>query len=189
LTSAQFVAAAQAIKKDFGLSLFGFDAIVPIIPTTCSSATSCRRQQLQHSSVAISDSAVSPLIKAETPADEAGTTFEHRIVLTTDVSTGDSISHVEKSACALTQDNVIPVSVVSSSSKGTMSSTSTTVESGTYSFRKDSLVVIDVNYFPSYKEVTDFPQRLRLFLNQKKAQRNPDFLSNSRNNSSDSLVA
>lgn len=29
------------------------------------------------------------------------------------------------------------------------------------------LVVIDVNYFPSYKEVPDFPQRLRKFLRQK----------------------
>jgi hypothetical protein len=29
------------------------------------------------------------------------------------------------------------------------------------------LVVIDVNYFPSYKEVPDFPRRLRKFLRQK----------------------
>ena len=29
------------------------------------------------------------------------------------------------------------------------------------------LVVIDVNFFPSYKEVTDFPVRLRKFLRSK----------------------
>ena len=31
----------------------------------------------------------------------------------------------------------------------------------------DQLVVIDVNYFPSYKEVGDFPLRLRQFLGKK----------------------
>lgn len=31
----------------------------------------------------------------------------------------------------------------------------------------DELVVIDVNYFPSYKEVPDFPKRLRRFFRRK----------------------
>lgn len=32
---------------------------------------------------------------------------------------------------------------------------------------EDELVVIDINYFPSYKEVPDFPNRLRNFLRHK----------------------
>lgn len=32
---------------------------------------------------------------------------------------------------------------------------------------KDDLVVIDVNYFPSYKEVPDFPRKLRRFFRSK----------------------
>lgn len=33
----------------------------------------------------------------------------------------------------------------------------------------DNLVVIDVNFFPSYKEVPDFPTRLRTFLRCRQA--------------------
>lgn len=39
--------------------------------------------------------------------------------------------------------------------------------SNKYEEKELELVVIDVNYFPSYKEVPDFPQKLRKFLRQK----------------------
>ena len=45
--------------------------------------------------------------------------------------------------------------------------TSTTSDSD--SSHEGRLVVIDVNYFPSYKEVSDFPQRLRKLLHSRMA--------------------
>lgn len=35
--------------------------------------------------------------------------------------------------------------------------------------KMNELFVIDVNFFPSYKEVADFPQRLKMFLKSKRA--------------------
>ena len=40
-------------------------------------------------------------------------------------------------------------------------------ENGFDNFLQNEYVVIDVNFFPSYKEVTDFPCRLRSFLRNK----------------------
>ena len=46
------------------------------------------------------------------------------------------------------------------------------------------VVVIDVNYFPSYKEVCDFPHRLKRFLASRKAMSPTSHSSSSRGSSS-----
>ena len=48
------------------------------------------------------------------------------------------------------------------------------------------VVVIDVNYFPSYKEVCDFPHRLKRFLASRKAMSPTSHSSSSRGSGSSS---
>ena len=84
LFTARFQLAATSISQEFGLSLFGFDVIIPVM---------------------------------------------------------------KPKSCELCDSNYTTMN--------------------TYSNDLD-LVVIDVNFFPSYKEVVDFPNRLRTFLKSKK---------------------
>ena len=100
-----FEAAALAIRREFGLSLFGFDAIVPSRPTS-----SARNQ--------------------ETHAAAYGTGASEL----NSVANGHVASQGGCKNCASAAPEI---------------------------------VVIDVNYFPSYKEVRDFPTRLKRFLRSK----------------------
>ena len=102
-----FLAAAQEIKDEFGLSLFGFDVIVP-------------RHQVREAYASVVSSIVIASDATHSPApatDSASTT-----TLYADVQ-------------------------ISAETSG-----------------EQALVVIDVNFFPSYKEVSDFPSRLRKYL-------------------------
>ena len=115
LSQERFRAAALAIQQEFGLSLFGFDVIVPTtkgaaVPTSHNG----KAQRCSHGVIAE---------RARSP------------------SSGSCGSIEDELGFSLTLDQA---------------------DADAY-----DLVVIDVNYFPSYKEVPDFPQRLRKFLRKK----------------------
>jgi hypothetical protein len=95
---AAFRASAAAIRDEFGLSLFGFDVIIP----TTSYAADSR------------------------PSED---------------SSLDNSTHSTQS-----------------------SQSDTDTQSPLTAQPPQRIVVIDVNYFPSYKEVKDFPSRLKNFL-------------------------
>ena len=94
-------AAAAIVQKEFNLSLFGFDVILP-----------CR-----------SSSASTPSTSSNTSTD----------------SPGDAATDIEI----------------------------TTDDTPLCEARDVDILVIDVNFFPSYKEVGDFPQRLSALLRSK----------------------
>ena len=103
----------MAIKEEFGLSLFGFDLIVPV-------------------------------------QRRGGTIKVEREIV------------IEADSIDMKVDSV-SIAAVESEMLSDLLMNDDDVE-------KDlelELVVIDVNYFPSYKEVPDFPMRLRRFLREK----------------------
>ena len=118
LSQERFRAAALAIQQEFGLSLFGFDVIVPT--TNVAQNASQGGRSARHSNGA------SQCVAAERARSP---------------SSGSCGSIDEELGFSLTLD-----------------------QAGSEAY---DLVVIDVNYFPSYKEVPDFPQRLRKFLRKK----------------------
>lgn len=117
----EFKAAAVALQKEFQLSLFGFDVI---IPNTCSSSTSSNG------------------------VCESTTISSNGIVR----YSSDDLLHV--SDLELTSESVDQL-------RGHQDKPQQQQEC------QSKLVVIDVNYFPSYKEVKDFPFRLKSFLRSK----------------------
>lgn len=100
----KFEAAAAAIRAEFGLSLFGFDAIIPRTSLPCTSS----------------------------------------------VANGFSSDMASSSLNGVVHANVTPENCLAGSASSAA-----------------KIVVIDVNYFPSYKEVRDFPTRLKRFLRSK----------------------
>ncbi len=100
---------ANELKKTFGLTLFGFDVIVPTttVNTTLSSSTSC----------------------SSSSQDLAEEFHPH-----------ESMEGNE------TEENHL---------------------SNSTSKQQPKLMIIDVNYFPSYKEVKDFPTKLKNYLRKK----------------------
>jgi Inositol 1,3,4-trisphosphate 5/6-kinase ATP-grasp domain len=108
----------MAIKDEFGLSLFGFDLIVPV----------------RHAA----------------PGPRSG------------IRSGSQVD------AELQRSNTSPVSGnLELKSLIDPSSLCENVFDAQYTDDDGELVVIDVNYFPSYKEVPDFPNRLRKFLRLK----------------------
>ena len=113
-----FQASAKAISEEFGLSLFGFDVIIPV-----------------------QDASTGPhshLCQRESDADLS------------QPSAGDLDSH--------SHSDIDGDSLACCQVRGPKSKTRRLV---------GKPLVIDVNFFPSYKEVADFPQRLRRFLRKK----------------------
>jgi hypothetical protein len=115
----RFRSAAMAIKEEFGLSLFGFDVIVP------SSSSSNKHGN-------------------ET------------------ASSGARIRSDSSNACGCGSTDAAADRDCGCGSRSSRLEQDTDPDPDFY-----DLVVIDVNYFPSYKEVPDFPQRLRRFLRKK----------------------
>jgi hypothetical protein len=92
---------AAALSEAFGLTLFGFDCIIPVIPTA------------------------TPVAPENAPPnrDDTGNTIHHDSDSDSDRSSGGYYpSHIE---------------------------------------------IIDVNFFPSYKEVEDFPVKLKAYLRRR----------------------
>ncbi len=112
-----FRAAATAIAAEFGLTLFGFDVLIPLPSDPASEVD----RQVDSGSIA-------------------------PFVLSRDSSVASSNSSDDNS-------NTRRVDGGRSARAATTAS--------------PQLVVIDVNYFPSYKDVKDFPARLRAFLRHK----------------------
>jgi Inositol 1,3,4-trisphosphate 5/6-kinase ATP-grasp domain len=108
----------MAIKTEFGLSLFGFDLIVPVRHTA--------------------------------PGPRSG------------IRSGSQVD------AELPRNKTAPVNAdLELKSLIDPSSLCESVLDAQYTDDDGELVVIDVNYFPSYKEVPDFPNRLRKFLRLK----------------------
>lgn len=105
---------AAAIREEFGLSLFGFDVIIPTVEL-CS------------------------------PEDNSSVPC----------SCSCSLLH---------ESDVCSCSCRGERSSGEESESYASSIEGEH-FRKP--MVIDINYFPSYKEVSDFPMKLRKFLRKK----------------------
>ena len=130
----RFVAAAMAIKAEFGLSLFGFDLIVPVRrgkeemkveeDVEIGEGSSCNK---------IDRNGEQSVFRFDTKIEEAA---EHTV--TTEVFKCYSVNYDDNNA-----------------------------EKDLELEEELELVVIDVNYFPSYKEVPDFPHRFRKFLRER----------------------
>jgi hypothetical protein len=135
----RFRQAAMAIKEEFGLSLFGFDVIVPRRSGNCS--LNCHGR------------------------DNCVCNNNH---------TGSNC-HSNAVGNGCNSNNIPPLvqiadnlqSLVINGSTNTVRDTVLTNHGNSIGIDIDDLVVIDVNYFPSYKEVPDFPQRLRRFFRSK----------------------
>lgn len=107
----EFRAAAVALQKEFGLTLFGFDVIIPNTNTATS---------------------------------------------------------VDQGRCS--PDELLEVSQLELSKNHPVCEAGETTEEQPH-LKYHELVVIDVNYFPSYKEVKDFPYRLKNFLKSRSVPR------------------
>lgn len=105
-----FEAASAALRKEFGLSLFGFDVIIPSLHTHFANSH-------------------------DTPTSNGCTA-----PCAVNVDTNGSTLHNSAAVEDCTSNGASPA---------------------------PNIVVIDVNYFPSYKEVKDFPARLKRFLRSK----------------------
>ena len=121
-----FKQTAMAIKDEFGLSLFGFDVIIP-------------NDELESG-------------KANTSKSGNGTS-----TISQNPTNCSSAFRVGNSKCRLNEDCEL---------SGDSKSAPHLFEGDVSECRRKPMV-IDVNYFPSYKEVSDFPTRLRRFLKKK----------------------
>ena len=119
----KFKQAAIAIKAEFGLSLFGFDLIIPVRNVPSGPRSGIRSGSLVDTGL-------------RTCEGVPGSDLELKALIDPG-SLGDDTSDPQ-----YTDDDSEPEPEL-------------------------ELVVIDVNYFPSYKEVPDFPDRLRRFLRMK----------------------
>ena len=161
----RFRAAAKAISTEFGLTLFGFDVIVP---TPVSSlrhrhdANMVMGSQPHRSgdNNGICDDRVrssSGAFDDEKDVSSGGT------CLSQSQERGRLRSSSHHSDCGSIEEEIDAAAIVPLMTGRPYFSSSLD------NFGEDHghLVVIDVNYFPSYKEVPDFPQRLREFLRKK----------------------
>jgi hypothetical protein len=136
----RFRQAAMAIKEEFGLSLFGFDVIVPRRSShghcslTCHGDDSCVCDNKNHKNTSSHGDTISNRC-------ENSSIFSHNIP---QIKIDNGINSVSTNSDTVRTKYSIPSSI-----------------------DIDDLVVIDVNYFPSYKEVPDFPKRLRRFFRSK----------------------
>ena len=169
LLAERFRAAAKAISKEFGLTLFGFDVIVPT-PTSSHSlrhnasamGSQCRRrtggsQQLQSCGKnESSNDSYQPVRSSSGAYHIEGGVLSGETCHSQSQERGRSSSH--SSDCGSIEEEINAASLM----------TAPYSSSSLDNFGGDChLVVIDVNFFTSYKEVPDFPQRLRKFLRKK----------------------
>ena len=125
----------MAIKAEFGLSLFGFDLIIPV-----------RRKKVE-------TKVEKEVVSVEESSRNKNDGKDERAVFRFDTK-------IEETAGDTVRAEIFNGLSVSDESK-----------------RRDreqeqqpaepELIVIDVNYFPSYKEVPDFPHRFRKFLRER----------------------
>lgn len=122
-----FVQTAKELKRTFGLSLFGFDVILPVPSASFSPLSEERREitGLQDPFIEEDQAAVSLPFQKEEEVD----------VEMLEIHRAQALSLSQKKEKEQRQ-----------------------------------LMVIDVNYFPSYKEVKDFPSRLKKYLRTKAFQ-------------------
>ena len=150
----RFVATARLLQEGFNLSLFGFDCIVPLAGV----------QEHRRCSAAVDDSNES--IRFD--ATSSGLASAPMPCSVPSISTAPSVGS-NSTTTGRGQDG----GSARNGSDDCMSLQDTT-----------ELLVIDVNFFPSYKEVTDFPARLRTFLRQRAGLErwcDPNHSSNSNN--------
>lgn len=134
-----FLATAAALKTKFGLTLFGFDVIIPI--TT----------------------------HIEKLSDDVNRNCREETYYETNES------HSKQARYRYSQE-IDPSSPTSKESSTQVSTAESTLEDTDVddmdrehtilspSLEDKRIMIIDINYFPSYKEVNDFPLRLRKYL-------------------------
>ena len=125
----------MAIKAEFGLSLFGFDLIIPV-----------RRKKVE-------TKVEKEVVSVEESSCNRNDGKDERAVFRFDTKIEETAGHTVRA-------EIFNGHSVSDENK-----------------RRDreqeqqpaepELIVIDVNYFPSYKEVPDFPHRFRKFLRER----------------------
>ena len=164
----RFRAAAKAISAEFDLTLFGFDVIVPTVVSShrhrhdANKSMGSQPYQIgddhgfrddPHNCVRSSSGACN----GKKDISSGGTC----LLLSQERGIIGSSSHYSDYGSI---EEEIDAAAVAPLSEG-----GPCVTSPLDNFGGDNghLVVIDVNFFPSYKEVPDFPQRLREFLRKK----------------------
>jgi hypothetical protein len=137
-----FRATAAAISKEFGITLFGFDAIIPCqdyVATSCSSSSSrSSRSSSNSSSSHINNSGSNSNVCSKGRNGGSGDRDCDRTITAAVDSTAELPPPKQQQQQQQQQQQVPHLPVV-----------------------------IDVNYFPSFKEVKDFPARLKTFLRSK----------------------
>lgn len=170
----RFRDAAESLSSHFGLSLFGFDVIVPrdVCPThthvqSSGSSSSIGADDVVNSSGSGGGitgnregnvrAALSPTHRSgmrNTESASSPTTLDDAAHAVTTISVGED---------GLTHDN----ETVGCKGEGFGLSHHSAQPSSPPPSPQPPLLVVDVNFFPSYKEVGDFPQRLRSFLRKR----------------------
>jgi hypothetical protein len=115
-----FLATVAALKNKFGLTLFGFDVIIPI----------SRSQQLNQDDRG-----------SESNETKQSNSKFARYQYSQETSSSTAKDFIEGSECAMNEETK-PITML----------------------EEKKIMIIDINYFPSYKEVKDFPLRLRRYL-------------------------
>lgn len=169
----------MAIKKEFGLSLFGFDLIVPVRSDAYSTKSECscgseNEVKNDNEIVEFNKNGEEMEGRDDCKSWESSSEFQ--------VQTVDSSDSVKRDIEPSASVGAGRGGVVSDSREGETDDKDTTNRTKTQknglnitrnksknctAYDDIELVVIDVNYFPSYKEVPDFPQKLRKFLRSK----------------------
>ena len=158
LASERFRAAAKAISADFGLTLFGFDVIVPT-PTSSNRiqhhADDRDSQNQSHRSGGKNGFCENAHDRVRVSSSGA-CNDEGETCLSQSQERGRVRSLSHHSDCGSIEEEF-----------ARMHGPCSTSSLDNFGGDNNHLVVIDINFFPSYKEVPDFPQRLREFLRKK----------------------
>ena len=125
----------MAIKAEFGLSLFGFDLIIPV-----------RRKKVE-------TKVEKEVVSVEESSRNKNDGKDERAVFRFDTKIEEAAGHTVRA------EIFNGLSVSDESKRRDREQEQQPAE--------PELIVIDVNYFPSYKEVPDFPHRFRKFLRER----------------------